>query len=215
MVHSYAKRVFFLAVCLGFLGSLATGASAGDAEKCRAAELGAAGKACSTIFKKCYGPSAKGGMPVDMICMSDTLVTLLADLDKAEAAGGCEHTRLSASIWERLGGLADDVANGELVFRTGGVCAAKKLKAVAKVCQSFGKCYAASAKESADVTPAAGCLADASGKFSAAFTKIESVMTCTPVDNADSIEALVGSAFVDLSDLSTTGTTSTTLPPSP
>jgi len=144
--------------------------------------------------------------------MSDTLQTLIADLDKAEAAGGCEHGRLSASIWERLGELGDDVANGELAYRTGGGCVAKKLKAAAKQCQSIAKCYAASAKSSADLTPDARCVSDATGKFTEAFTKIESAMTCTPSDNADSVGALIDSALVDLSDLSTTGTTSTTLP---
>jgi hypothetical protein len=210
MVISYARYLAGLTIALGVFGSVAAQAATPPAQLCRAKQIAAAGKACGTVLKKCYGSVAKSGMPVDEICLGDVLVTLTSDLEKADDGGGCDQVRLATPINDRLSDLADDIANGELSSRAGGICAVKKLAAAAKKCMSFAKCYASAAKKSDMFTPDSACLSSASGKFSDAFTKIEASVTCTPAGNAGAIEALIDQAVSDLSDLATVGTTTTT-----
>ena len=210
MVSSYSRYLACLTIALGVLGTASAQAASSPAQFCRSKQIAAAGKACGTILKKCYGSVAKSGMPVDLICTGDVLVTLTSDLDKAGSGGGCDQVRLAPPMNDRLSDLADDVANGALAYRDGGACAARKLAAAAKKCIAFAKCYASAAKKADMFTPNAACLSSASGKFSDAFTKIEASLACTPAGNADAIETLIDEAIEDLSDLATVGTTTTT-----
>jgi hypothetical protein len=189
----------------GLLAGMGTNATAGPAESCRSKQIAAAGKVCATVFKKCYATRAKSGLPVDMICMGDALVALTAALDKAEASGMCDHSMIDLSIWDRLQDLGNDVADGQLAYRTGGMCAAKKLKAVAKECSAFTKCYAIAAKASATFTPDAACLGAASESFAQSVAKIEGATTCVPAGNAGEVGALVDDGVADVSTMFTSG----------
>lgn len=212
MPHNCATRAFSIAVLAGLLAATTSLATAGPAEICRTKQITAIGKACSTLLKKCYGGPAKAGLIVDRICLGDAQVKFGSDVDSAEAAGSCDQSGIDMVAWPQLLAFAESVATTQLAYRTDGDCAAKKLKAAAKKCSSYAKCYASAAKESTPFTPASGCLATASGKFTQFFSKIDSAGICATTGNGDAVETLVDDVIADLSVLYTTGTTTTTLP---
>lgn len=183
-------------------------AAADAADICRSKQIAAAGKACSLVLKKCYAGVAKTGMPYDRICVSDARLVFATAMDAAEVSGMCDQSSLDVPVWARLTGFAEEVATDHLLYQGGGLCAAKKLKSVAKTCQSLAKCYSIAAKKGEDVDST--CLTDATGKHTETFVKIDSTGACDVTGNAATVQPLIEEAVLDLTNLYTVGTTTTT-----
>jgi hypothetical protein len=196
-------------VIAGSIAISSTTALAGPAEICRSSQLKAAGKACSGALK-CYAKAAKSGDAIDSDCLETSRLKLVNGLDKFALKGGCDFPDLDPEAWLRVTELAEDVAVDELAYQTGGVCASTKLKASAKKCMAFLKCYSAAAKSSTPFAPAPECLSTASGKFDSAFAKADSKYVCTPPDRHVEVEALIDDAAAELSVLATSGPGATT-----
>jgi hypothetical protein len=209
MSKNCVNRAFSVSVFAGLV-LWTTVATAGPAETCRMKQIAAVGKACSTILKKCYGGPAKSGLVLDRICLDGARVSFNGAMDKAEEDGTCDQSSIDATVWSRLFDSTEDIADGELSYLTEGVCAAKKLKAAAKDCQSVAKCYASAAKVATPFTVDSACLSNASAKLLGAFLKIDSSGTCTTTGNGADVQTLVSDLLADLSAVYTTGTTTTT-----
>ncbi|HXC51563.1 MAG TPA: hypothetical protein VN634_11805 [Candidatus Limnocylindrales bacterium] len=187
-------------------------AVAADAEACRSKQIGAAGKACSSVLG-CYSKAAKSSAMVDSTCVIDAQVKFGGKLDKAEDALSCDFENVDTDANSSLSGMAFDVSDGELAY-TVSACASKKIKAAAKKCKALLKCYSTAAKASTPFAPDADCVTKAATAMTDAFAKIDLAETCVPADRSAEVAQLVDDAAADIVELFTHGPgTPTTLPP--
>ena len=196
--------VALAAVAVACLSPVPAGAGPFIQDKCRAAQLKAAGKDCDCRHGVTAKAVTKGGTPDFTKC-----ATKLADaFSKVESKGGCPSVGASGTVDGRLAALVTDVGTA---LQTGSAtgdaarCAAAKLKAAGKKCACVHKAQATAVLKG--TTPD---FTSCDAKLDAAYAKIElkAAGACPTTGDADAIcdavEASLAEVEADVADRDTT-----------
>jgi dienelactone hydrolase len=173
---------------------LAGSAEAGPflADKCRAAQLKAAGKACDCRHGVAAKAVASGGTPDFSKCGAK-----LADaFAKVEAKGGCPSVGGSGVVDGRLAALVTDLSTAlQTATATGDAakCAVAKLKAAGKKCACLHKTQATAVLKG--TTPD---FSKCDAKLDAAYAKAEAKGGCLANGDADAVCDVVEASFAEV-----------------
>jgi dienelactone hydrolase len=173
------------------------------ADKCRAAQLKAAGKACDCRHGVAAKAVTSGGTPDFSKCG-----TKLADaFTKAEAKGSCPSVGGSGVVDGRLAALVADLSTALQAGTASGdaaKCAVAKLKAAGKKCACLHKAQATAVLKG--TTPD---FSKCDAKLDAAYAKAEAKGTCVTTGDADAVCDVVEASFAEVeADVADRDTTS-------
>ena len=183
------RRTF---VQLGMVLLLVSAAASAEASaRCCAGKLRAVGPREAQLFR-CYAKAAAVGVAVDPTCVAAVGVALGKAFGKVEAAGGCTGAGDAGLVTADLERIVGEIAAALRPTLTASACAARKLKAAARLASAALRAFAHQAPQPADhLNVLDPIVIELSQLMQAVFVGIEAGSACPATGDGVAVAAAV------------------------